>query len=117
MSEPIAELRDRLRKALSVRDLKPIELSQQTGIPKSAISQYMSGYAKPKQDRIYTISRVLDINEAWLMGYDVPMERKELSAEEGKKDAELIIKFSRLDETDKKIVTDLIDSLSKKKGD
>lgn len=117
MSEPTAELRDRLRKALSLRDLKPIELSQQTGIPKSAISQYMSGYAKPKQDRIYSISKVLNISEAWLMGYDVPMERKEFSAEEGKKDAELIIKFSQLDETDKKIVTDLIDSLNKKKGD
>lgn len=70
------ELKDRLKKALSVRNMKPIELSEKTGIPKSAISQYMSGYTKPKQDRVYLISKALDINEAWLLGFDVPMEKQ-----------------------------------------
>lgn len=76
MSTPIDELKNRLKKALSIRNMKPIELSEKTGIPKSAISQYMSGYTKPKQDRIYYISKALNINEAWLMGYDVPMEKQ-----------------------------------------
>lgn len=75
MSLPIDELKNRLKQALSIRNMKPIELSEQTGIPKSAISQYTSGYAKPKQDRIYLICKALDINEAWLMGYDVPMKK------------------------------------------
>ena len=35
MSVPVAELKDRLRKALQVRDMKPIELSEKTKIPKS----------------------------------------------------------------------------------
>ncbi len=73
------ELKDRLKKALSVRNMKPIELSEKTGIPKSAISQYMSGYTKPKQDRIYLISKALNINEAWLLGFDVPMEKQNTS--------------------------------------
>ena len=59
--------------------MKPIELSEKTGIPKSAISQYMSGYTKPKQDRIYLISKALNINEAWLLGFDVPMEKQNTS--------------------------------------
>lgn len=75
MSSPVAELKDRLKLAISTRGIKPIELSEKTGIPKSAISQYMSGYAKPKQDRIYLICNALSISEAWLMGYDVPMEK------------------------------------------
>lgn len=77
MSLPTTELKDRLRKIMSLRNVKPIELSQSTGIPKSAISQYMSGYTKPKQDRIYMICKYLNISEAWLLGYDVPMERIE----------------------------------------
>lgn len=75
MSAPVDELKNRLRKALAIRNLKPIDLVEKTKIPKSAISQYMSGYAKPKQDRIFLISEALNINEAWLLGYDVPMER------------------------------------------
>jgi transcriptional regulator with XRE-family HTH domain len=75
MDKPIVEIKDRLKKAMHYREISPIELSEETKIPKSSISQYMSGYAKPKQDRIYLICKVLDINEAWLLGYDVPMER------------------------------------------
>lgn len=79
MSAPVDELKNRLKKALSIRDLKPVDLVRITSIPKSAISQYMSGYAKPKQDRIFLIAKALDINEAWLLGYDVPMERNGLT--------------------------------------
>ena len=75
MGIPKDELKNRLRSALNLQNMKAIELSEKTGIPKSAISQYMSGYAKPKQDRIYLLARALYVSEAWLMGYDVPMER------------------------------------------
>lgn len=36
----------------------------------------MSGYAKPKQDRIYLIAKALHVDEAWLIGYDVPMVKE-----------------------------------------
>ena len=71
--EPCA---DRLRKALRIRGMKQSELCQITKIPKSSISQYLSGDFEPKQDRIYLISKALDVSEAWLIGYDVPMERE-----------------------------------------
>lgn len=69
------EIKNRLSKAMSVRGIVPKDLSEKTGIPKSSISQYMSGYAKPKQDRIYLIAKALDVSETWLLGYDVPMDR------------------------------------------
>lgn len=75
MSLPIEELSERLKKALLIRDMKPIELSEKTGIPKSAISHYMSGYAKPKDDRIYIIAKALEVSEAWLLGYEAPMNK------------------------------------------
>lgn len=75
MSVPVDELKNRLKKALSNMNMKPIELSEITKIPKSSISQYMSGYTKPNGERVYLISKALNISEAWLMGFDVPMER------------------------------------------
>ncbi|MDO5785550.1 MAG: S24 family peptidase [Eubacteriales bacterium] len=66
---------ERLRKALSLRNMKQSELAARTGIGKSSISMYLSGAYLPKQQNIYKMARVLDVDEAWLMGIDVPMER------------------------------------------
>lgn len=88
MSVPVDELKNRLKEAMDFMNMRAVDLSQKTGIPKGSISQYLSGYVKPNSERVYLISRVLKINEAWLMGYDVPKEAKyysknyELSAEE-----------------------------------
>ena len=71
MISPTHEIKDRLIQVLREKSIAPKELSEKTGTPKSSISQYMSGYAKPKQDRIYLISKALDINPTWLLGYDV----------------------------------------------
>lgn len=76
MSTPIVPLKDRLKKAMDLRNLKPIDLVEKTKISKSAISQYMSGYTKPKQDRVYLLAQALNVSEAWLLGYNVPMERE-----------------------------------------
>ena len=83
---------------------------------KSDISQYVSGKVEPNQDKLAVLGMSLNLNEAWLMGYDVPMKRKEFSTEEADKDFELIKKFSLLSEVDKNIVENLIDSLIKKEG-
>ena len=68
---------ERLSQALSIKNITQTELCKKTGIPKSAMSQYIKGNFEPKQDRIYLIAKALNISEAWLMGYDVPMQREE----------------------------------------
>lgn len=73
--EKVVKLKDRLREALLVRKMKAIELSESTGIPKGAISYYLAGKSQPKSDRLFLISQALSVSEAWLLGYDVPMER------------------------------------------
>jgi len=71
-----AELKDRLQKALDLRDKKAVDLVRDLKIPKSAVSQYLSGKSQ-KMDtaRLYSICKYLDVSEPWMMGYDVPMER------------------------------------------
>lgn len=66
---------NRIRTALELRNMKQVDLVEKTGIGKSSISTYISGEYEPKQKNIYKLAKALDVNEAWLMGNDVPMER------------------------------------------
>lgn len=74
MNELVDTFANRLNKAITIRNIKPIELSEKTGIDKSKISSYMSGRYKAKQDGVYLLAQALNVSEVWLMGYDVPME-------------------------------------------
>lgn len=73
--ERIAEIKDRLNEGLSMRNMRPNDLANKTGISKSAISYYVSGRFVPKADKIHLLSKALDVSEAWLMGFDVPSIR------------------------------------------
>ena len=68
---------NRLKQALEMRNMKQADLVNMTGIGKSSISTYLSGDYEPKQKNLYRLAKALDVNEAWLMGYDVPMERQQ----------------------------------------
>lgn len=65
--------KDRLNKALAIRNITPAELSKRTGISESTISQYRSGYSKPKKERLEIIAKALSINPVWLMGFNTSM--------------------------------------------
>lgn len=75
MNELVDTFSNRLNTAMRIRNLKPVELSEKTGIDKSKISSYMSGRYKAKQDGVYLLAQALHVNEAWLMGLDVSMEK------------------------------------------
>lgn len=77
MSKPITAIKYRISKALAIRNMTQQELADSTGIPKSSISQYISGYAKPKDDRIHLMAKALRVQEPWLLGYDVSMDSQE----------------------------------------
>lgn len=76
--KPIETFQRRLEKALSFRNMKPVELHKKTGISESLLSKYLSGNAIARQKKISLISETLNINPVWLMGYDVPMEELKL---------------------------------------
>lgn len=113
----------RLNQALEIRNMKPVELSQRTGLSKARISQYTNGVYEAKQKALYKIAQALNVSEAWLMGHDVPMERLicEKNATEvqlleliqvtyGKKAVELLEQFVELNESGKdKAIDTLID--------
>ena len=80
-----AETKDRIKEAMEIREIKQAELVEKTGIDKGQMSSYLSGKYKPKQGNLEKIAKALFVDEAWLMGYDVPMERTVCSKESSPK--------------------------------
>lgn len=76
MAKKTATFAQRLREGLDMRGLKQVELAAMSGISKYSISHYLKGDWEGKQDAVYELARVLNVAEAWLMGYDVPPERE-----------------------------------------
>lgn len=71
---------ERLRKCLNDKtSITATSLADKIGLSKQAISMYASGSRKPKRPTVKAIAEALNVNEAWLMGYDVPMERYDVS--------------------------------------
>ena len=70
----ISTFAQRLRVGLDTRQMTQAELSGRSKISKSSISHYLKGDWEGKQDAVYSIAQVLNVSEAWLMGYDVPMD-------------------------------------------
>ena len=91
-TEKRVDIKDRLREALAIRNMKAVDLVEASGVPKSAISFYLAGKSKPKADRLYIIAQVLDVSEAWLLGYDVPMAR----SLEAKKNDQLVTLVAKM---------------------
>ncbi|WP_300259386.1 transcriptional regulator [Clostridium sp.] len=74
----------RLKNIMKERNLRQVDLLEMlrpfcnkynVKINKSDISQYLSGKVKPGQEKLSMLGMALNVNESWLMGYDVPMER------------------------------------------
>lgn len=66
---------ERLKELMRIYNIKQADIVEKTGIPKSAISMYLSGQRSPRQNRLTLIADAYNISETWLMGYDVPMGR------------------------------------------
>ena len=69
-----SDFASRLSQALEARGLKAADLSKKTKVAEGTISCYINGRYEAKQNRVQVFAEALDVNPAWLMGYDVPME-------------------------------------------
>lgn len=74
--KPIHTFQKRLEEALRIRNMKSVELHEKTGISESLLSKYLSGSAVARQKKLTLLADALNVNEVWLMGYDVPMNRE-----------------------------------------
>ena len=110
----------RIAQALAIRGMKQSELCKLANIPKSSLSLYLSNAYEPKQDRIFLMARVLNVSEAWLMGYDVPMERSKNKNTNDKRtltegEEMLLELFNQVPEESQQMVLEMIRAALKKK--
>lgn len=73
--KPKDTFQSRLEKAIQLKNIKPVELHEITGISESLLSKYLSGNAVARQKKLTILADALNVNEVWLMGYDVSMKR------------------------------------------
>lgn len=83
---------NRIKQAMKSSNLKQVDivnkaktLENETGIKlsKTDLSQYVNGKVQPGQKKLYILAKVLNVSEAWLLGYDV--ESKRIDDKERKK--------------------------------
>lgn len=70
-------LRERKLKQVDILELaKPFCKKYGVKLNKNDLSQYVSGKVKPGQEKLSILGLALNVSEAWLMGYDVPITRE-----------------------------------------
>ena len=81
----MATFAERFNYAIDHRGISAATISKRLGIAEATISNYRKGKYVPKQKRTEALAKILNVDIAWLMGADVPMQENsptELSAEE-----------------------------------
>ena len=115
---------DRLKQVMKERNLRQVDIlnlalpicaKYDVKMNKSDISQYVSGKVEPSQEKLVVLGMALNVSESWLMGFDVSSERKDTQIQ-AEKDFDVLYRYSMLNERDKKIVSDVIDSMLSNKG-
>lgn len=106
---------NRLRKAMDIRNFKQIDLVNKTKLDKSLINKYLNGISEAGSDKLTILSNALDVNEVWLMGYDVPMneENNSQNNELNELDEILFSKAKELSDEDKKMVIGIINAIKR----
>lgn len=81
----ISSTSERLLQIMNNRHLKQVDILRLAApfceendikLNRNDLSQYVSGKVEPRQSKLYILGQALKVNEAWLMGYDVPMHQK-----------------------------------------
>lgn len=95
-----ARTADRLSEIMRERNLKQVDIlnlakpyceKYKVKLTKSDLSQYVSGKVEPGQTKIFILAHTLNVNEAWLMGADVPPQRDLPDTLKGDNDGEVFV--------------------------
>lgn len=105
----------RLRQLMNLRGLRQADIIEaaepycknyNVKLGKNSLSQYLSGRSEPGQDKLTVLGLALGVSEAWLMGYDVPMERQitPVTDEDDRRLVEMIDLFRLLTDSEKDMI-------------
>lgn len=76
----------RLKQIMSERNLRQVDIIEKARpfcekygvkLARNDLSQYVNGKVEPGQEKLTILGMALGVSEAWLMGYEVSMDRGE----------------------------------------
>ncbi len=91
----------RLKEIMNEKGLKQVDIlikakpfCEKYGVRlgKNDLSQYINGKFEPGQEKLTILGLALDVNEAWLMGYDVEKSRDKAPVPTGENDDDELAK-------------------------
>lgn len=121
---------ERLKQLLRDRNLRQVDAlaliepwARKYNVPffKQNLSLYLKGTVEPNQDKLILLAKAFNVSEAWLMGFDVPMERQNPTAEivpdyvVKNGDQELLVEVERLDPAQKDLLRQYLELLKRSK--
>ena len=68
-------MRERIKAIRKAAELTQSEFGDKIGVKGNTVTGYESGLRSPSDAVIKSICREFNVNEVWLMGYNVPMDR------------------------------------------
>lgn len=96
-----------LRQVDILEKSKPFQKQLGVTMSKTHLSNYINGKSNPDQSKLILLSKTLGVSEPWLMGYDVPRNNEETSAQpiiESPIIEETVITMNKLDRPRQQIV-------------
>lgn len=121
---------ERLKQLLRDRNLRQVDAlaliepwARKYNVPffKQNLSLYLKGTVEPNQDKLILLAKAFNVSEAWLMGFDVPMERQNPTAEivpdyvVKNGDQELLVEVEQLDPAQKDLLRQYLELLKRSK--
>ena len=126
--ERISNTSKRLREIMTMRALRQVDIVNKCQpycrkyhimINKADISIYLKGTVVPNQGKLFILGKALNVNEAWLMGYDVPMDKPPQDSSPDSvvsdENRELLVEVERLDPAQKDLLRQYLELLKRSK--
>lgn len=123
MTERVSNTSKRLRELMHERGLRQVDIINRCKpycdeyhilINKAHMSLYVNGTVEPSQGKLFILGLALGVSEAWLMGYDVPMEREPKRAQDyfvNAVDRDLFVEIESLSGDQKELLRKYIELL------
>lgn len=123
MAVPKYTTAQRLQQIMDSKSLKQVDIinmakpfCEKYGVKlgKNSLSQYVNGSHKPTQDKLTILGLALNVSELWLMGFDVPEDRKIalIEPEDDEREEEFIQLYRSLSPEKQVMVVQMLRGLS-----
>lgn len=71
MIKIVSTFKDRINEAFEETGIKAVDVADWIGVTEATMSQYRSGRATPRYDKLIGIANSLNVSPVWLMGANV----------------------------------------------